>query len=281
MNRPSILLVDNDEDFLELERQKLEADGYKVIPATGPDEARRVLERGMVSLAIIDLRLLNNRDENDFSGIELAQSVAPSIPKLIFTDFPSTQAAVQALKAKFDGLPPATDFLFKHDGHDALVTSIQHILRTESPFRELSVNIALKIEDDYKNARLQAKWNFNVSSAVSIFGVVIILAGAAATLKGIVTPGTITAVAGLLAEAVAALFFRRADAANRRTDRYHRELLEIRSLEILLAACDELGDRVRMEQCKENILSATTLTWFPKAGSWTESEKLQRLTAER
>jgi len=262
MSRAIVLLVDNDEHFLEMERRKLQGDGYKVIPATSPDEARQVLDKGSVDIAIIDIRLLNDRDENDWSGIELANSIAPSIPKLIFTAYPSTEAAREALRVKFDGLPPATDFLAKAEGHDALVTSIQRVLRIESPFRKLSINIALKIEDDYLDARRQAKWNFHVSLVVSILGVLIILFGAATALKGILAVGTISAVAGLVAEAIALLFFRRADAANERTDRYHHELLEIRFLEILLAASDELGDQELAEKSKTHIIGAATLTWF-------------------
>jgi hypothetical protein len=76
---------------------------------------------------------------------------------------------------------------------------------------------------------------------------------------GVGVPGVI---AGVITEAVSLLFFHRADTANKRADQYHQELLQIRQLDNLIAACDELRPGERQEKCKEQVIEAATMQWF-------------------
>jgi DNA-binding response OmpR family regulator len=110
-----ILLADNNPDFVTLVTEFLESRGYRVIPAGSADEARQLLLTRRVHLALLDLRLTDNEDENDRSGLTLAKEVALAIPKLIMTQWPTYSAVREALRNETP-LPAAVDFLFKEEG---------------------------------------------------------------------------------------------------------------------------------------------------------------------
>jgi len=78
MTETTILFADNDTDFLQTWREFLEKEGYQVIPASSPSEARSVMEQQPVALAVIDIRLINDSDTKDMSGLNLAKSIAPT-----------------------------------------------------------------------------------------------------------------------------------------------------------------------------------------------------------
>jgi DNA-binding NtrC family response regulator len=123
-----ILFADNDQDFLETRREFLEKAGYTVIPAFSPIEARKKLEEENPDLAILDIRLINDDDEKDNTGLELAKELNRSMPVLLLTGYPSFEYARQVLKPQLDGLPAAYDFIVKGDGPDALLTAVRHVL---------------------------------------------------------------------------------------------------------------------------------------------------------
>ncbi len=257
-----ILFADNDKEFLETRCEFLEQEGFRIIPALDPAEAKRILDQGNIHLAILDLRLLNDDDEKDLSGLNLAKRSTPVIPKIILTRFATVEAVREALGPQLDGLPPAVDFVGKQEGPQALLTAIRKVLKIESRFREVIDGLADQIREDYEDARQQAKVNFRASLGVALSGILIIFVGVGSAIGNMVAIGVPSAIAGVIAEAVGVLFFRRADAANARMDRYHHELLETRQFENLLAACDELPVVERQELCKEKVIEVTTERWL-------------------
>lgn len=128
MAKATILFADNDPDFLKTRTEFLERDGYQVIPAADPTEARCILERGGIDLAILDIRLRDDDDEKDTSGLTLAKKAARPLPKIILTAFPSVDAVREALRPQLSGLPTAVDFVSKPEGPEALVQAVQRVL---------------------------------------------------------------------------------------------------------------------------------------------------------
>ena len=126
----TILIADNDPDFLSTRREFLERAGYTVITASNPRETRQKLGIGNVDLAILDIRLENDDDERDTSGLILARSVGRSIPKIILTNFPTFDYVREALRPQLDGLPVAVDFLMKAEGAMALLSTVKDVLKT-------------------------------------------------------------------------------------------------------------------------------------------------------
>lgn len=129
MARAKILFADNDSDFLETRREFLEREGYEVIRATSPSEARNKQASERPDLAILDIRLVNDDDEKDNSGLELAKEMSRSVPVLLLTGYPSLEYARQVLKPQFDGLPAAYDFIVKQDGPEATLTAVRNTLQ--------------------------------------------------------------------------------------------------------------------------------------------------------
>ena len=123
-----ILFADNDRDFLETRCEYLEQAGHRIITALTPTAARGTLSRGTIDLAVLDIRLEDDDDEKDMSGLILAREVALSVPKIILTGFPSVEAARMALGSRLDGLSPAVDFIDKREGPQALIKAVEKAL---------------------------------------------------------------------------------------------------------------------------------------------------------
>ncbi len=134
--KATILFADNDPDFLATRREFLERAGYTVIPASNPTEARQKLEIGGIDLAILDIRLENDDDERDTSGLMLAKRVARAIPKIILTDFPTFDYVREALRPQLDGLPVAVDFIMKKEGVTALLSTVEDVLKTTALWKQ-------------------------------------------------------------------------------------------------------------------------------------------------
>ncbi len=120
-----ILFADNDVSFLDTRSEFLERAGYDVIKATTLAEAEWLLKNANIHLAILDIRMQNDDDERDRSGLELAKQTAyRSVPKIILTNYAYYDAVREALKEQ-KGFKPAVDVVKKEDGPEALIAAIK------------------------------------------------------------------------------------------------------------------------------------------------------------
>jgi len=120
-----ILLVENNTDYLTILKERLELEGYKVLVSSTPYDAEKLVQNITIHLIVTDLRALDDSDEMDKSGLIFARTVAPTIPKIILTGFPSYQDVVDALRLDEMDLPPAIDFIDKRQGFRALLQAIE------------------------------------------------------------------------------------------------------------------------------------------------------------
>ena len=121
-----ILFADNDPEFLEGRSEFLQNAGYNVLRAYTLQEARRLLRDAAVHLAILDIRMRNDDDEKDMSGLLLAKDPAfGPIPKIMLTKFASYQLVREALGPNLDGLPPAVEFLAKQEGVEVMMKAVE------------------------------------------------------------------------------------------------------------------------------------------------------------
>ncbi|MBN1991723.1 MAG: winged helix-turn-helix domain-containing protein [Anaerolineae bacterium] len=142
----SILLVDNDPDFLETRAEFLEEAGYRVIKAHTPEQARHLLVTAHIHLAILDIRLVNDDDEKDTTGLTVAKdSTYELIPKIILTNFPSYQDVREALGPAIDGLPPAIDFRSKQEGPQIMIQAVEQAIA-----KYVRLNTDLDIQSDHR-----------------------------------------------------------------------------------------------------------------------------------
>ena len=124
-----IMLVDDDRDFLEINRGLLEARGYRVICFSDPDEALSAVKRERPDLLVTDL-MMKNLD----SGFSLARAIKSEpalagIPVILVTavasqrgfDFnPRTREELAAMNAEA--------FFDKPVSPEALVAKVEELL---------------------------------------------------------------------------------------------------------------------------------------------------------
>lgn len=128
----TILLADNKAGFLETCREHLELSGFHVLTAGDSAQARQILQQRYVHLAVLDKRLERDEDKLDVSGIDLAASVAPTVPKVILTRFADADHAADAMRQNAAKLRPAVDFIDKNKMRDfsQLVAAIRQAFDT-------------------------------------------------------------------------------------------------------------------------------------------------------
>jgi CheY-like chemotaxis protein len=81
--KPTVLLVDDDDDFLFQHRLQLEAAGFNVIAAQGQQPAEEILARLRPDVAVVDVMM-----ENPDAGFVLCHRIRkkdPSIPVILVT----------------------------------------------------------------------------------------------------------------------------------------------------------------------------------------------------
>ena len=260
---PTILLADNCLDSLEATKLALENAGYDVITVTTPAEARRLLFEQYVDIALLDMRLKDDKDENDTSGLEIAKNVAQNIPKVIVSEYESFDAARNALGIKADGLPIAVEFVRKSEGSERLLKAISKGLELVQYFQRSLNKSSDQLDGYFRDARNEAKQYNRVSLLTSILGILVILCAGILGIQNKLEVAVATAVAGIIVEAIGYLAFKRSDAANIRRDHYHAELLKIQQLDILLAACSTLNAPSEL-RCRKKVIDAATSYWLAK-----------------
>lgn len=146
MDNRRILYADNDRTHLDTRSELLEREGYQVVKAYSPDEAEKILERENIHLAILDIRLLNDDDEGDISGILLAKDERfRRIPKIMVTGYPTYEYVREVYGALIDDEPVAYAFLSKKEGTKALIEAVNTAFN-----KALGINWDLRIVWDEK-----------------------------------------------------------------------------------------------------------------------------------
>lgn len=139
-DRKQILFIENDPHMARSVPRRLKLAGYDVIVAQTTEEARRALAQELFQLAIIDIRVDDDRSDTDTSGFLLARQLPPTIPCLFHTAHDTKENIREAL-----GSLGAEDIIAKDDpdGPRKLLTRVDELFRTS-----VGVNFALAIESE-------------------------------------------------------------------------------------------------------------------------------------
>jgi DNA-binding NtrC family response regulator len=97
--KPSVLVIDDDEDIRKVLSEILKDNGYNADSAETGGEAIRKTWKKFYNLALIDIRL------PDMDGVELLTKIKetkPKMRKIIITGYPTLKNAVEALNKGAD-----------------------------------------------------------------------------------------------------------------------------------------------------------------------------------
>lgn len=116
--RARVLIVDDDEVYLDGMKELLEEGGYEVFLASSFEDGRQKLREHSPDLLIIDVRL------GAFNGLQLISTGQVRIPAIVVTGFDDT-----VLRADADGF--GASYVVKPIKPSALLELIQQKLSTE------------------------------------------------------------------------------------------------------------------------------------------------------
>jgi|GEM_PF-5685632 len=125
MPNATILIAENNTHTLSNQIEKLHQKGYSLIATNGRDSAEAVLEGIPLDGAVFDIRLKNDDDDQDFTGMELAREASQQIPKFIYSDQGNFEKAQQALNWPTKKGSENVEFIAK--GNGGLNTLVQKL----------------------------------------------------------------------------------------------------------------------------------------------------------
>ncbi|MBE2224644.1 MAG: response regulator [Anaerolineae bacterium] len=129
LEKPRILVVDDNEDWQKTVRGMLKDEGYDVAIAGTFEDAHALLISQSFNLAVIDMRL-DDPDEENIDGITLARIIHkkwPHIQTVIITGFDTPGTVDEAMKPSSEGRL-VHDYILKKDANELLLPTIQRLL---------------------------------------------------------------------------------------------------------------------------------------------------------
>jgi two-component system response regulator GlrR len=95
MHSGKILLVDDDRNFIDLVKMRLESTNYKVTTALNEEEATEAVKEQLFDVSLVDLQLIH---QDGISLMERLHAILPEMPVIIITAYGSIESAVEAIK---------------------------------------------------------------------------------------------------------------------------------------------------------------------------------------
>lgn len=126
LNPPRVLIVDNEEQIVELYQEFMEVWGYSAVIAEGVgnellEDARKKARRFRCQMALVDMRLADNFDDEDTSGLNLIKEIKPA-ETIIVSGFGTLDLALETVKNR-----GAADFFEKSDDPDKLRSKMNKV----------------------------------------------------------------------------------------------------------------------------------------------------------
>ena len=136
----SILLVDNDNSVLDALALSLGRRGYKVSKANSVERAQSLFNKNIFHLGIVDLRLEDDSKQADTSGFDVAKTLSPHMPCMIYTAYEDRDNVRRAFSEV-----GAKEVVSKNSQYAAreLVNAVDHLFQSD-----VKVNFDLEIEGD-------------------------------------------------------------------------------------------------------------------------------------
>lgn len=135
-----VLLADNRAEFLASCAEFLENCGYHVVTAGSLQAARDRLADSHLHVAILDMRLSDDEDDKDFSGLDLAKESSPAVLKIILTAYKTVESVREAMAPTSTGPPPAFYYVSKQEGLEFLQQQLERAVQALNIDWNLSID---------------------------------------------------------------------------------------------------------------------------------------------
>jgi len=293
MKKSIILMADNLEEFLDERREFLKRAGYTVITASNPVDAEKLLERGGIDLAILDIRMINDDDQDDVSGLELAEKYGHQTPIIMLTGYPTWENVKAALGRDMNGLSPAVDFLSKKEGPKMMIQAVDFTIEnprlkknvlqefqaeSSQAFHEVldkqgaeettdmfqkSLNRTERELTQHRMEIADQSENYQkIAIRMGYIGLGVIVVGATFVVLGKTPLALLSGVAAAIFEAISVLFISRTVQASKQVEENYKELQEIYRASHLISICDTIDAKSKREDTKILIVEKLTGKWF-------------------
>jgi len=120
-----LLLADNKRNDLANWSKSLRNLGYEVKPANSIRVAQRSFTEDSIDLAVVDLRMQDDENPKDRSGLELAKEFARTVPVILLAAKPDWEVIHKAVRALDRDRAGRIDLVAKSEGPEELVRVIQ------------------------------------------------------------------------------------------------------------------------------------------------------------
>ncbi|MCP4601098.1 MAG: ATP-dependent 6-phosphofructokinase [Proteobacteria bacterium] len=175
MAQIKILVAENDPDFQEsFVKDVLEPEGYRVLQAGSPEEAKQALKgEKLIHLAILDIRL-TDESPSDRSGLELGEEINPFVAKIVLTAYPEDWKLVREILRPMEGKRRVADGFFgKLEDQKLVLDEIKRVLREKFeiiPKRRIAV-LTSGGDSPGMNAAIWAITRIAMNNSVEVIGI--------------------------------------------------------------------------------------------------------------
>ena len=119
-----ILLVDDDQDFIEINKTLLEKQGHDVVFALNPDDGMKLLKKEKPDLLILDVMMIEPDD-----GFAMAQKIRREKNKVPIIMLTSISKITGLKYGKDSEMVPVDEFLEKPVSAETLMKTIKKLLK--------------------------------------------------------------------------------------------------------------------------------------------------------
>lgn len=261
-------MADDIRSELDLLKDILENSGkYKVKTASNPDKAMELLQADKIRVAILDYRL-NSGDEDDDTGLFVAQNSSREIPKIMVSARADEKQIRAAFGVDMEGRMIVFDFLSKDEIRKKpaqLLKVVERAVNARALWDQRErESVKGQLLADYRNARRFDLINTGLSFLVNLIfiGLLIFTINWMHAEQSDIVLYALIAVGIIVSEVAINLFLaKRIEGSSRRAENYHTELLQAWRFEQLLKSADNLDYVKNRNQAKQEVITAFANRW--------------------
>jgi FixJ family two-component response regulator len=168
---PRILIVDNDERASDIYKELVKHWGYLPVVAQGSgndllDDARKKARKYRCHLALVDMRLIDDSDEDDTSGLDLIEQIKPAAC-IVVSGHGKVSIAMKSVQEK-----GAASFIGKEDGplaiKKAIETEIQKRSACARKLKIASINLLYPVPRTLFDPNISVEYHDQIADALAL-----------------------------------------------------------------------------------------------------------------